>query len=283
MNIKNKVIIITGASQGFGRNLAKFFARKGAKLVLGARNIDLLHQLKDELLKEIDSEFSIEILKCDVSRQSDNDLLVKTALNAFGSVDVFIANAGVYGPKGPIESIDWNEWLEAININLNGVVLGCRSIVPEMKKKGKGKIIILSGGGATKPMPNFASYATTKAGVVRFAETLAEELRDFNIDVNAVAPGALNTQLLEQVLQVGPEVVGQKFYEQAIKQKSSGGTSLDIGAELCVFLASSASDGLTGKLISAVWDDWKSFSTIIDVLVQSDVYTLRRIVPEDRK
>lgn len=283
MDIKNKVVIITGASQGFGRNLAKFFARKGAKLVLGARNIDLLHQLKEELLKEIDSKFSIEILKCDVSRQSDNDLLVKTALSAFGAVDVFIANAGVYGPKGPIESIDWNEWLEAININLNGVVLGCRSIVPEMKKKGKGKIIILSGGGATKPMPNFASYATTKAGVVRFSETLAEELRDFNIDVNTVAPGALNTQLLEQVLREGPEVVGQKFYEQAIKQKSSGGTSLDIGAELCVFLASSASDGLTGKLISAVWDDWKSFTTIIDVLAQSDVYTLRRIVPEDRK
>lgn len=283
MDIKNKVVIITGASQGFGRNLAKFFARKGAKLVLGARNIDLLHQLKEELLKEIESEFSIEILKCDVSRQSDNDLLVKTALSAFGAVDVFIANAGVYGPKGPIESIDWNEWLEAISINLNGVVLGCRSIVPEMKKKCKGKIIILSGGGATKPMPNFASYATTKAGVVRFAETLAEELRDFNIDVNTVAPGALNTQLLEQVLREGPEVVGQKFYEQAIKQKSSGGTSLDIGAELCVFLASSASDGLTGKLISAVWDDWKSFTTIIDVLAQSDIYTLRRIVPEDRK
>jgi NAD(P)-dependent dehydrogenase (short-subunit alcohol dehydrogenase family) len=151
-----------------------------------------------------------------------------------------------------------------------------------MKKNRSGKIIFISGGGATKPLPNLSAYAVSKAGVVRFAETLAEEVKDFNIEVNSVAPGALNTRLLDEILTAGPEKVGHTFYEQSLKQQANGGTPLDVGASLCVFLASDKSKGITGKLISAVWDPWQKLPEYLHDIQQSDIYTLRRIVPKDR-
>ena len=168
--------------------------------------------------------------------------LFKTALSQMGDVNVLIANAGVYGTKGPIEEIDWQEWSDAIDINLKGAVLTTRSVIPHFKKNKAGKIIYLSGGGATKPLPFLSAYAASKAAVVRFCETVAEELRDFNIDVNAVAPGALNTRLLDEILEAGPDKVGKRFYEQSLKQKESGGDSMGKGAELAVFLATKESD-----------------------------------------
>jgi NAD(P)-dependent dehydrogenase (short-subunit alcohol dehydrogenase family) len=117
---------------------------------------------------------------------------------------------------------------------------------------------------------------------VRLTETLAEELREFSIDVNAIAPGALNTRLLEEVLEAGPDSVGKEFYEKSLKQRASGGVPLDKGARLCVYLASKLSDGISGKLISAQWDPWENLHAFREQLAQSDIYTLRRIVPEDR-
>src|SRR5206468_2468843 len=122
----------------------------------------------------------------------------------------------------------------------------------------------------------------SKAAIVRFAETLAEEVRDFGIDVNSIAPGALNTRLLDEVLAAGPGRVGENFYNRSMKQKESGGAGLQKGTELALFLASPASDGVTGKLISAVWDPYPEFQDHQDDLRKTDVYTLRRIVPKDR-
>ena len=188
----------------------------------------------------------------------------------------------MYGTKGPIDEIDWDDWSQAIDINLKGTVLQCRAVLPLMKKQQSGKIIILSGGGATKPMPNLSAYATSKAAVVRFAETLAEEVMSFHIDVNTVAPGALNTRLLDEILEAGPSKVGEAFYAQSLKQKETGGTSPEVGARLCVFLASNESDGITGRLLSAVWDPWQKLPSMLETLKGSDIYTLRRIMPEDR-
>ena len=181
-----------------------------------------------------------------------------------------------------IEDVDWDQWRRAIEINLLGTVLCCRAVLPIMRRQGRGKIVTLSGGGATQPLPRISAYAASKAAVVRFTETLAEEVRGTGIDVNSVAPGALNTRLLDEVLSAGAERVGASFYERAQRQKSDGGTPLQRGAELIAFLASPESDGISGRLLSAVWDDWKSLPTERERLAQSDVYTLRRIVPEDR-
>jgi 3-oxoacyl-[acyl-carrier protein] reductase len=151
-----------------------------------------------------------------------------------------------------------------------------------MRQQKSGKIIVLSGGGATQPMPGFSAYAASKAAVVRLTETLADELRDDHIDVNAIAPGALNTRLLDEVLAAGPDKVGQAFYDRSVKQKAEGGTSLEKGAALCAFLLSPESDGVTGRLLSAVWDPWADLPARRDELAKSDIYTLRRIVPKER-
>jgi 3-oxoacyl-[acyl-carrier protein] reductase len=117
---------------------------------------------------------------------------------------------------------------------------------------------------------------------VRFAETLADEVREDGIDVNAIAPGALNTRLLDRVLDAGAERVGAEFYERMVHVRETGGTPLERGAALCVFLAAAASDGITGRLISAPWDPWEDLPAHARELADSDVYTLRRIVPTDR-
>jgi NAD(P)-dependent dehydrogenase (short-subunit alcohol dehydrogenase family) len=160
-------------------------------------------------------------------------------------------------------------------------MLPARALVAHFARRGYGKIVQLSGGGATNALPGLSAYAASKAAVVRFAETLAEELREHHVDVNAVAPGALNTRMLDEVLAAGPERVGQAFHERALEQQRSGGVPLERGAALAVWLASAASDGVTAKLLSAVWDPWAELPKHLDDLA-SDVYTLRRIVPSDR-
>jgi NAD(P)-dependent dehydrogenase (short-subunit alcohol dehydrogenase family) len=118
--------------------------------------------------------------------------------------------------------------------------------------------------------------------VVRFAETLAHEVAAHRIDVNCIAPGALNTRMLEEILAAGPEVVGAELYQRSVKQKATGGAGLENGAALAVFLGTSDSDGITGRLISAVWDPWHELPAHKDELAATDIYTLRRIVPRER-
>jgi 3-oxoacyl-[acyl-carrier protein] reductase len=225
----------------------------------------------------------IEAVAADVSDPAACRHVVAEAARLMPGFDVLVNNAGVYGPIGPIESVDWDEWVRAIQINLFGTVLMTREVIPGFRAQRYGKIINLSGGGATAPLPRFSAYAASKAAVVRLTETFAEELRDAAVDVNAIAPGALNTRLLDEVLAAGPERAGPQFHARAVKQQLEGGTALERGAELAVFLASPASDGITGRLLSAVWDDWASLPERRQELAASDVYTLRRIVPQDRQ
>lgn len=280
MKLKNRIAVITGANQGLGEAIARAFAKEGGGLLLVARNADLLRQVAESIPSEGDKK--IEWMQADVSKPAEVEAIRDRAINAFGRVDILVNNAGVYGPIGPFEEVDWLEWADAVNINLLGTVAMSRVFVPIMKRQGAGKIINLSGGGATAPLPRFTAYAASKAAVVRFTETIAEELADSHIDVNAIAPGALNTRLLDQVLEAGPEQTGEDFYRRALKQREEGGASLELAAELSVFLASPESDGISGRLISAVWDDWRNFPEYRERIQKSDVFTLRRIVPGDR-
>lgn len=281
MQLTGLSAIITGANQGLGLEIATQFVTEGADVMLCARNAETLAQVQQTLQTLAGQRSKVWIQPTDVSKKTEVDALIAAALQSMGKIDVLVANAGIYGTKGPIEEIDWEEWSEAIDINLKGTVLQCRAVLPHFKQMRRGKIIILSGGGATKPMPFLSAYAASKAGVVRFAETLAEEVKAFGIDVNTVAPGALNTRLLDEILAAGPEKVGQNFYEQSLKQKQQGGTPLEVGAKLCAFLAAPVSAGITGKLISAVWDPWIKFPEMLQELQNSDIYTLRRIVPPE--
>jgi len=275
--------IITGANRGLGQAIATAFIRAGANVLLVARDGDLLRYAEQELIPlRRHSRQVLHSMPADVSRPEDVAAVLERARQALPDVTILVNNAGIYGPMGRLEDVDWSSWVEAIHVNLLGTVLMCRSFIPEFRRQGYGKIINLSGGGATGPLPRISAYAASKAAVVRLTETLAVELSDANVDVNAIAPGALNTRLLDEVVQAGPEKVGAEFYDRALKQREQGGVPLEKAASLAVFLASAASDGITGRLLSAVWDDWASLPAKRDELSQSDVYTLRRIVPGDR-
>ena len=282
MKLRGRNALITGASQGLGEAIAIEFARQGAGISICARNKDNLLRVLEELKGIADKDQKIFARVADVSKEDDVRNLVNDAVAELSHIDILVNNAGVYGPKGPIEKINSSEWVKAIEINLFGVFYCCKYAIEHMKKNNYGKIISLSGGGATAPLPFLSAYAASKAAVVRLTETLAEECKGLNIGVNSVAPGALNTRLLDEVLSAGPNAVGRAFYEKALRQKKDGGDPLEIGAQLCVFLASSESDGITGRLISAKWDPWSSLAKHRQELMDGDIYTLRRIIPEDR-
>lgn len=280
--LAGKQAIITGSNQGLGLEIARKFVAGGADVMLCARNETLLDEACAELKQSASIGQTIVAEVVDVSVEAETKWLIQKTIEKLGGCQILVNNAGVYGPKGEIESIDWADWVKAIEVNVYGSVLMSRAVLPIFKTQGYGKIIQLSGGGATSPLPCISAYAVSKAAIVRYAETLAEEVRGTGIDVNSIAPGALNTRMLDEILQAGPDKVGQIFYERSVRQKETGGTTLDKGADLAVFLASNTSDGITGKLISAVWDDWERWPQHLVELSQSDVYTLRRIVGRDR-
>lgn len=281
MRLEGRCAIITGANQGLGLEIARSFLREGASILICARERARLENARDHLLGFAKEGQQVIAEVANVANEEDVERIVHRAIEELGNIQILVNNAGVYGPKGTIDEVDWKEWVRTIEVNLLGSVLMCRSLIPHMKERGYGKIVQLSGGGATNPLPRISAYATSKAAIIRFAETLAEEMREFRIDVNAVAPGALNTRLLDEVLEAGPGKVGGAFYERALKQKREGGAPLDRGADLCVFLASAASDGISGKLLSAIWDPWEELDRhVLDLA--GDVYTLRRILPKDR-
>jgi len=281
MKLKNLNALITGGSQGLGKVIAEHFLREGANVALCARSEADLTATRAELAEKFPSQ-KVAAKTCDVSNEAQVSELVGFALRELGALDALVLNAGIYGPMGSTESVSLEEWRRAIDINLYGVLLPCRALIPHFKKAGRGKIVVLSGGGATNPLPNISAYAASKAAVVRLMETLAEELKPFQVDVNAIAPGALATRLVDEVLAAGPEKVGAAFFEKNKGWKEKGAVSPELGASLAVYLASAESNGITGKLLSAQWDPWKDLQAHSEELAKSDIYCLRRIVPEDR-
>jgi len=282
MKLLGRHAIITGAGQGLGAEIAASYVAEGASVLLCARSAASLEEVRARLSADLAPGQRVLVQTADVADRAQVDALFATAAAEFPRLDILVNNAGIYGPMGPLEETDWDAWVSAITINLMGTVYPCRCALPAMRRQGYGKIINLSGGGATSPMPRLSSYATSKAGVVRFTESLALDVQADHIDVNAVAPGALATRLTDQLLAAGPETVGDAFYNRIRNLSANGGTPLSVPASLCVWLGSAESDGITGRLLAAVWDPWRTLAERRAELAGSDIYTLRRITPEDR-
>ena len=194
-----------------------------------------------------------------------------------------VTAAGVQGPIGPLVDCDMKDWVKDLSINLLGTVFAVKYFARELiSGNHRGRIVLLSGGGATSPQPRFSSYGAAKAAVVRFGEVMAHELKEHKIAVNSLAPGGINTQFTEEVVKAGPDRAGREAHERALEQKTSGGTSVDKPASLCSYLMSESAEDVTGRLISAVWDPWSHLHEHVAELQGSDIYTLRRIVPKDR-
>ena len=279
---KKKVALITGASKGLGYEIAKSYLKHGSNLVICSSNAASIKKSYLKLKKIKKKNQKIFYLAIDVSSPKQVRELVKFTIQKFKKIDILINNAGIYGPKGYIEKVNWNDWVRTIEINLFGSILLCREVMPYFKKNNKGKIVQLSGGGAASPSPRISGYAVSKVGIVRFIENLSAEVKKYNIDINAVAPGAINTNMLKEVLAAGPKKIGIYYYKKALKQKKLGGSSFKEACDLILFLGSKYSDGITGKLVSALWDDWKNWPKYKKILKNSDIYTLRRITTKDR-
>lgn len=260
--------------------MAHAFWNEGYNLLLVARSAEMLERLVGSLgVRE--GQVAVTI-PADLADPIVAGNLVRHIRSRVPHIDTLINNAATQGPIGPLCENNWDEWLKAIQIDLLSPVALCRAVAPWMIEQGGGSIINLSGGGATGPRANFTAYATAKSGLVRFSETLAEELQPHNVRVNCIAPGAMNTKMLMEVISSGQDAAGEKEHALALKVQRDGGASMQRVADLCLFLVSDSARSITGKLISAMWDNWENFPHHLKALETSDVYTLRRIVAKDR-
>ncbi|MBI4994662.1 SDR family oxidoreductase [Candidatus Peregrinibacteria bacterium] len=273
MKLRGARTIITGGSRGIGKSIANSFLKEGARVMLVARSADELKDTTDEFKKQFKS---VTMYAADVSDASQAKSIVQKTIEEFGGVDVVVNAAGIYGSIGPVFSVDPEVWRKTFEINVFGTFYMIQSTVEYMIKQKKGKIINFSGGG-DGPLPRFSAYSASKAAVARLTETLAAELKEYGIDINCIAPGPVNTRLLDEALAAGEDMVGKEKYEVLLKQKSEGGVSPEKTAEICLFLASDVSNGLTGKFLSAVWDKYSEWDKEeIEKISRSDAFTLRR-------
>jgi 3-oxoacyl-[acyl-carrier protein] reductase len=262
-------VLVTGAGRGIGKRLAIGFAGSGAKVGLLARSKAEL----DLTQLEIDHAGGTAIrLRADV-RQLDQVQAAADRMRAqFGGVDVLIHAAAIQGPIGPFLKNPLEQWWETVSTNLQGAIHCAHVLLPEMVARRHGKIVFLSGGGGTKPRPNFTAYAASKAALLRFAETLADEVRDHNVQVNCMSPGGTYTHMTDEILRAG-EAAGERDYQEALEVRLTGGTPLEKQIQLAMFLASERSNHISGKLIH-VHDDWRRLE---GAAVNPELFTLRRI------
>jgi len=271
--------IITGGSKGLGAHLVRRFWSEGFSIGVVSRSFNDIVKVLSCLPKK-DGQFSVP-LSFDLSDIRQLSGLINKIKELTPHLDVLINNAAIQGPIGPFDGNDLLTWQQTVNVNLLAPVAMCHGLIPLMKKAKGASIINLSGGGATGPRANFSAYATAKTGLVRFSETIAEELKEYSINVNCISPGAMKTEMLREVL-CKSEYAGEREKKIAIDVFDGGGASMERVADLAVYLSDGTGKKITGKLISSVWDNWDNWSEHLDKLSTSDIYTLRRVVGRDR-
>lgn len=176
-SLSGRRALITGANQGLGLAIAKAYVRSGASVMLCARDEARLATARAEVAALAASGQQVLARRADVSVPADVKSLFLAAMEGLGGLEILVNNAGVYGPMGPIDEIDWNDFIRAMEVNFNGSVLLMRAVLPHFKAQRYGKIVQLSGGGATNPLPRIAAYAASKAAIVRLAESVALDVK----------------------------------------------------------------------------------------------------------
>src|ERR1041385_7003402 len=246
------------------------FAQAGARVCLLARSPAELDLAKLEIEHAGGNALR---LRADVRDLEQLSAGVDRMRVVFGGIDVLVAAAGVQGPIGPFLSGKPKAWNETIEINLIGAVNACRAVLPPMVEKRSGKIILIVGGGSGHPRPNFSAHAASKAAVVRFAESLAMEVSDHNVQVNSISPGNSYTHMTDEILHAGEDRAGPREIEDAEQVRVTGGVPPEKQIQLALFLASERSNHISGKLIH-INDDWRRFE---QDNIRPELYTLRRV------
>lgn len=273
MSLEGRISIITGGGRGIGKAISKRFAKEGSMVILASRSEKEIETTLEEIEREDGNGICV---KTDISRLNDLIKLSQKVINKYSKIDILVNNAGTVKPIGPFEKTDVKEWTENVKVNLFGSFYCIRTILPTMISQKYGKIINLSGGGAFNPRPNFSAYAVSKSAIIRLTEQVAEETKDYNISVNAIAPGMIKTEMTEEVIR--SDVLAGKELNIAKKVMREGGSDINKITDLAVFLASKESDGFTGRTISAQWDDLSYIKKNISEIMKSDKFTMKRIV-----
>lgn len=268
-----KSVLITGASRGIGQAIALHLEHRKSELGL---------EIIGVARKRVDLGEGIKFIEADISQASEVKRVFELLQGpGFSPLFGLICCAGIYGPIGPFESIDPLLLEEVFRTNFLGSAYCAQAAIPLMKANGSGRIVFFSGGGEAS-MPRFAPYVSTKGAIWRLTETLGAELSPFGIMVNAIAPGPVNTQFLEDALQAGPDATGAEMYKKLLTQKQSGGDSPLNAANLAQYLLSEKSNGLSGKTLSAKWDPLATFKNYsqseLEKLSASKIYTFKREV-----
>ncbi len=273
----NDVVLITGGGRGIGRAIAEACADAGYRVAIASRSRNEL----DETAAAIQAKGQIcRAFACDVSSPDSVLNLVRSVEKELGTIYGLVCAAGIYGEIGPFWKIPIDVWESALDINLKGTARAVHAALPGMIQEKRGRVILFSGGGQG-PLPSFSPYATSKGAIWRLTETLGAELAPLNVFTNAIAPGAVNTKFLEDLIAAGPEKVGHDAYQKALDQQQRGGQPPEKAAALCLYLLSERSHGLYGKILSAIWDDYENFAARFGDLNQmsrTDIFSVRRVV-----
>lgn len=266
---KDKGVLITGAGRGIGKRLAMGFGQAGARVGLLART-----KAEIELADlEIEHAGGTSLrLRADVRDYEQVGAAVERMRNMYGGVHVLVCAAGVQGPIGPFLESNPRDWADVVNVNLLGAMHAVRAVLPQMVERRSGKIILVSGGGAEEARPNFSAYGASKTAIVRFAESVAEEVREDNVQINCMYPGHTYTNMTDEVLRAG-ERAGWKEVQEASQVRTHGGTPPDKQINLALFLASERSNHITGKLLH-VDEDWRRLE---HATLHAGSFTLRRL------
>jgi 3-oxoacyl-[acyl-carrier protein] reductase len=269
LTFQNQSVLVTGGGRGIGKRLAIGFARLGARLALVSRSkaeLDLAHI-------EIEQSGGNALrIRGDVADPEQMSVAVDRVRVAFGNTpDVLICAAGVAGPLQGFLQSSLKNWTDALQINLMGVINTCRAVLPGMVERRRGKVIVLVCDAGVAPKLHFSSYATAKTAVVRFVEAIAPEMAEHNVQINCLDPGRAYTSLTDEIIRAAHRVE-QSVVESAIETRRTGGTSPDEQMKLAEFLASQASNHVTGRLIH-IEDDWKKLK---NMTLRPDSFTLRR-------
>ena len=273
-----RTVLVTGAGRGIGAAVARAFALEGAAVFLVARTERELIETTNDIRS---AGGRADHAVADVADVDAVASATSACISTFAAPDVVVNAAGVYGPIGRVWEVDAGAWWRAQEINLRGTLHTCAAVLPHMIERRAGRIINFSGGGATSPLPRFSAYAASKAAVVRLTETIAEEVREYGITANAIAPGAVDTRLQDDVLAAGPSAAGDLHARmRTLRETGQGGVPPELAASLAVYLASDAAAALTGKLVSAPHDGWQDWDDArVAELAATPWFTLRRLDP----